>query len=56
MAIAAGVCVANIYYNQPILSNIAASLHVPEGKIGLVAVLTQAGYGLGLFFYYTVRR
>ncbi len=50
MAIAAGVCVANIYYNQPILSNIAASLNVPESKTGLIAVLTQAGYGLGLFF------
>lgn len=49
MAIAAGVCVANIYYNQPILSNVAASLKVPESKIGLVSVLTQAGYGLGLF-------
>lgn len=50
MAIAAGVCVANIYYNQPILNDIAKSLQVSESKVGLIAVLTQAGYGLGLFF------
>lgn len=50
MAVAAGVCVANIYYNQPILNDIARSLHATESEIGLVAVLSQAGYGLGLFF------
>ncbi len=50
MAVAAGVCVANIYYNQPILNDIARSLHATESQAGLVAVLSQAGYGLGLFF------
>lgn len=50
MAITAGVCVANIYYNQPILNEIAKSFGVSESQIGAVAVLTQAGYGLGLFF------
>lgn len=50
MAVAAGVCVANIYYNQPILNDIARSLHATESQVGLVAVLSQAGYGLGLFF------
>ncbi|AHM62732.1 major facilitator superfamily protein [Flammeovirgaceae bacterium 311] len=50
MAVAAGVCVANIYYNQPILKEIALSLHATEGEIGLTSVLAQAGYGLGLFF------
>jgi predicted MFS family arabinose efflux permease len=50
MATGAGICAANIYYNQPILNDIARSLHVTESKVGLVAVLTQAGYGLGLFF------
>jgi predicted MFS family arabinose efflux permease len=50
MAITAGVCVANIYYNQPILNDIAHSLRISESRIGLIAVLTQAGYGLGLFF------
>lgn len=50
MAVTAGVCVANIYYNQPILKNIATTFHANESEVGLVSVLTQAGYGLGLFF------
>jgi MFS family permease len=50
MAITAGVCVANIYYNQPILKNIGASFNAKESEVGIIAVLAQAGYGLGLFF------
>src|ERR1700709_2441590 len=50
MAVTAGVCVANIYYNQPILKEIATTFHANESEVGLVSVLTQAGYGLGLFF------
>src|ERR1700712_3874430 len=50
MAVTAGVCVANIYYNQPILKEIAITFHANESEVGLVSVLTQAGYGLGLFF------
>lgn len=50
MAISAGICVANIYYNQPILKDIAMSLHTTEANVGLVSVLAQAGYGFGLFF------
>lgn len=50
MAIAGGVCVATIYYNQPILKDIAATFRVTESSVGSIAVLAQAGYGLGLFF------
>lgn len=50
MAIAAGVCVANIYYNQPVLKDIARSLNTTEANVGLISVLAQAGYGFGLFF------
>jgi predicted MFS family arabinose efflux permease len=50
MAITAGVCVANIYYNQPILKEIGASFHSGERATGAISVLCQAGYGLGLFF------
>ncbi|WP_392533366.1 MFS transporter [Nostoc sp. C117] len=50
MAIAAGVCVANVYYNQPILQDIASSFRVSESEAGSISVLTQVGYGLGLFF------
>ncbi|MFP9114898.1 MFS transporter [Flavobacterium sp. RHBU_3] len=50
MSVAAGVCVANIYYNQPILKDIAHNFDIPESKAGIISVLAQAGYGLGLFF------
>lgn len=49
MAIAAGICVANIYYNQPILHDIAASLQITDTEAGNISVITQAGYGAGLF-------
>lgn len=50
MAVSAGVIVANIYYNQPILKEIALSLQVTESQIGKIAMLSQLGYGLGMFF------
>jgi len=50
MAIAAGASVANIYYNQPILKEIAASFGSTEKEAGIVSMLSQIGYGLGLFF------
>lgn len=50
MAVAAGVIVANIYYNQPILKEIALSLQVSESQIGKISMLSQLGYGLGMFF------
>jgi predicted MFS family arabinose efflux permease len=50
MAIASGVCVANVYYNQPILKDIALSFRVSEGEAGIISVLTQVGYGFGIFF------
>ena len=50
MAVAGGVAVANIYYNQPILKDIQESAHVTESQSGVVSFLSQAGYGLGLFF------
>src|ERR1700761_2937715 len=50
MTIGAGICVANIYYNQPLLKDMARDLQVDEQKIGLIPVLTQSGYALGLFF------
>jgi predicted MFS family arabinose efflux permease len=50
MAVAAGASVANIYYNQPILKDIATTFHVNESKAGSISMLSQIGYGLGLFF------
>lgn len=48
MAVAAGVSVANVYYAQPLLERIGASLAVRAGALGLVTTVTQAGYLLGL--------
>lgn len=50
MSVTAGICVANVYYMQPILNTVAADIHIPERSIGILSVLAQAGYGLGLFF------
>lgn len=50
MAVSAGIAVANIYYNQPILKEIAAEFQATEAQAGLISMLSQIGYGLGLFF------
>lgn len=50
MAVTTGVTIANVYYCQPILSQIRDSLAVTDAQIGKLPVLTQAGVGLGLLF------
>jgi predicted MFS family arabinose efflux permease len=50
MAAAGGIVVANLYYAQPLLSEIARTFKVSEGSIGIVAMLTQMGYATGMFF------
>ncbi|WP_036601008.1 MFS transporter [Olivibacter sitiensis] len=50
MAVSAGICVANIYYIQPLLHDIASGLHVSDSAMGSAAVLAQVGYGIGLLF------
>lgn len=49
-AIASGLSVANIYYAQPLLEDMARDLNISKGSIGLVVTFTQIGYALGLFF------
>lgn len=48
MAVAAGIAVANLYYNQPMLADMAATLHVSAHEIGYVATATQIGYAAGM--------
>jgi len=50
MAIATGLIVANLYYNQPLLDDIARTFHVGSGKAGQVGGLTQLGYATGMLF------
>lgn len=50
MSISAGLIVANLYYNQPLLSQIAADYGVSEAAVSNVALSTQLGYAFGLLF------
>ena len=50
LSISAGLVVANLYYNQPLLHDIALSLHVTDSQVSNVALSTQIGYALGLLF------
>jgi len=46
----------NIYYNQPVLSAIAGSLHVTSAAAAWVSTITQLGYATGSAFPATDRR
>lgn len=50
LAIVAGISVANLYYNQPLLNVMRHELGVSEFKTNLIAMITQVGYALGLLF------
>ncbi len=47
-AVACGVSVANLYYAQPVLDDIAKSFGTSSGTAGLVVTFAQIGYALGL--------
>ncbi|MEG3146354.1 MFS transporter [Sphingomonas sp. RT2P30] len=47
-AVACGLMVANLYYAQALVGEIAPALRLPPGIAGLVVTLTQIGYGAGL--------
>ena len=51
MALAAGLVVANNYYNQPLLVDFAHTFRVTEGQAGAISIAAQAGYALGLLFF-----
>ena len=48
LAFTAGATVANLYYAQPLLPTIAASLHVSQTSASLLVTITQLSYGVGL--------
>jgi predicted MFS family arabinose efflux permease len=47
-AVACGVSVANLYYAQPVLNDIARSFGTSSGTAGLVVTFAQIGYAVGL--------
>ncbi|HEY4045224.1 MAG TPA: MFS transporter [Acidobacteriaceae bacterium] len=51
MAISVGVIVANIYYAQPLLADIARTFRLTVTQAGTVAMLSQAGSALGMFLF-----
>lgn len=50
LAIIAGISVANLYYNQPLLNLISRDLHISEFTANMIAMITQIGYAIGLLF------
>jgi hypothetical protein len=51
MAIASGVAVANIYYIQPLLADIARTFQVSASAMGIVVMLGQLGFATGMVLF-----
>ena len=51
MATTVGVVVANIYYAQPLLADIAQSFGLTVTNAGAIAMLSQAGTATGMFLF-----
>jgi predicted MFS family arabinose efflux permease len=51
LGLATGVTVSALYFNQPLLIEMARSLHVTEAQMSHVAVASQAGYAIGLLLF-----
>jgi predicted MFS family arabinose efflux permease len=51
MAVSVGVIVANIYYIQPLLAQVAATFHLTVAKAGALAMISQAGTAVGMFLF-----
>jgi predicted MFS family arabinose efflux permease len=51
LALTTGCVVANIYYIQPLLADIAREFGLSVSQIGVVAMLAQIGTGLGMLFF-----
>jgi predicted MFS family arabinose efflux permease len=51
LAFSTGCIVANVYYVQPLLADIAREFGLSVARIGVVAMLVQVGTGLGMLFF-----
>jgi len=50
LATGAGLAVASIYYNQPMLGVLRTDIGTSERAVGFVPTLTQLGYAFGILF------
>lgn len=48
MSVASGITVANIYYLQPLLAQMASYFQISQTQAGIMATLVQVGYASGL--------
>jgi predicted MFS family arabinose efflux permease len=51
LAVGAGLAVAGIYYNQPMLGALATALHTTPARIGFIPTATQLGYAGGIVLF-----
>jgi predicted MFS family arabinose efflux permease len=51
LAAGGGISVANIYYCQPLLGEMARSFGVTDARVGLVPTMTQAGTAIGMLVF-----
>ena len=51
LAIAGGAAVMNVFYNQPLLADIAESFHVSARAISSIPTFTQIGFGIGVILF-----
>jgi predicted MFS family arabinose efflux permease len=51
LGLACAVGVSSMYYNQPLLSEMAHSFGSTAAQVGLIAVATQVGYAVGMLFF-----
>jgi predicted MFS family arabinose efflux permease len=51
LAFSTGCIVANIYYVQPLLADIALDFGLTVAQVGIIAMLAQLGTGLGMLFF-----
>jgi predicted MFS family arabinose efflux permease len=50
-AVVSALSVANLYYHQPLLGEIARYFRVPESRAGFISTVTQMGYAVGLLLF-----
>lgn len=48
LALSAGLAVASLYYTQPMLGVLSEDLHASTRAVGMLPMLTQLGYALGI--------